>query len=297
MPEKGVKFLSREEVLTYEELEKIVSIFTGLGVKKVRITGGEPFARRNCIQFLENIKRNRDLESLCVTTNGVATSRHIRQLKEIGISGINISLDTLDRRRFWALSRRDELDQVLKTLKKALTFNIPLKINSVVLPDSSDNDLLQLGSLAEQYPISLRFIELMPFDGTDDCSIKKQEVPLFARLHRIFPQMQALEALPGSTARIFGIPKYRGTIGLIEGESRKFCGTCNKVRITAEGMLKNCLYDHGVLDLKTLLRSGATKEQVRQKVVEVISRRHLNGHETERAATYIGGQSMATIGG
>jgi cyclic pyranopterin phosphate synthase len=296
MPEQGIAPLSHDETLSYEELEYLVALFTGLGIDKIRITGGEPFARRGCLEFIQRLKDQTAIKQIFLTTNGVETWRYLDRLKEMGISGINLSLDTLDKQRFKEITRRDRLEQVLETLHGALERDILLKVNSVVTEDTGDEEILDLARLAQQHPLSLRFIEKMPFSGEDEIS-QLPEDQLFKRLGRLFPELKECQSNAVSTARLFSGPNYRGTLGIIEGKSRKFCATCNKIRITPQGILKACLYDNGVLDLKALLRSGVKGEEIVAAVRRCLNRRHADGHETESVHCRASEPSMASIGG
>ena len=296
MPEDGVKSISHEETLSYEELERLVRLFQGLGITKVRITGGEPFVRRGCYEFIRTLKQKLGLEQIFLTTNGVETYRYLDRLKEVGISGINLSLDTLSRPRFKEITRRDHLDKVLLTLHRSLELKIPLKINTVVMEDTGDEEIIALVELVRDRKISLRFIERMPFSGG---VVDEQEPPqsLRERLQGIFPGLQEYNRGVTGTAREFRLPGYSGTVGVIEGRSRKFCATCNKVRITPEGMLKACLYDDGVLDLRELLRSGVKDEELVGSIRTCLNHRYADGHETEASSCRTGEPSMASIGG
>ena len=296
MPEQGITPLSHEQTLSYEELEHLVALFSGLGIDKVRITGGEPFARRGCIEFMQRLLGRTKIRQLFLTTNGVETGRYLDRLKEMGLSGINLSLDTLDRRRFAEITRRDRLEQVLGTLHGALARNIPLKVNSVVDENTRDEDIIELGHLAKNHSLSLRFIEKMPFSGEDE-GVKLPENVLFSRVIRLFPGLQECRSAVASTARLFSVPGFTGTLGIIEGKSRKFCATCNKIRVTPQGMLKACLYDNGVLDLKTLLRSGVKDGEIVESVRKCLNRRYADGHETESVHCRSSEPSMASIGG
>lgn len=295
-PEEGVPFVPHEEILRFEELERLAAIFCSLGVEKVRITGGEPFARKSCFEFLQRLRSVENLRYLHITTNGVNTYKYVDGLADLGVDGINLSLDTLDYRRFHYITRRDYFENVIQTLQGVVERGLPLKINSVVLADTSDEEIIRLAGLARNFPISVRFIERMPFSGLSKPE-KLLNGHLLQRLEKIIPGLE--ERLPEmpSTARIFTISGYQGTIGVIQGYSRLFCSTCNKVRITSTGMMKTCLYDNGVLDLKRMLRSGATDRQVAEAVVKSIRNRPLNGHVAERLALHTGEPSMASIGG
>jgi len=295
-PEKGVPFIPHKEILRFEELERLVTIFCALGISKVRVTGGEPFSRRGCLPFLTRLRQIEGMQHLHITTNGVKTSRHLNELSAMGIDGINVSLDSLDQKRFWKITRRDYLEAVLQTVHGALARGIPLKINSVVLENTSDDEIIQLAELARDFPITLRFIERMPFSGTVR-SEKLENGNLFLRLKRIFPAIEECNTALPTTARIFALPGYKGTLGLIQGYSRKFCKTCNKVRITPTGILKTCLYDNGALDLKMLLRTGAGNYEISEAVIACVQNRFKNGHEAERFSSRETEPSMAMIGG
>ena len=297
MPEQGIENLvSHAQTLSYEHLQRLVAIFLQLGITKVRVTGGEPFARRDCISFLRVLKEDLQVPKLFLTTNGVETWRHMAELQRIGLSGINLSLDTLDRTRFAAITRRDHFDRVMTTLDQALAIGMPIKVNSVVLADTTDEDIARLAALTKLHPISVRFIELMPFSGKGRITPAQQQT-LAERLARIFPGLAECTTDTVATARLFALPGYRGTLGIIEGSSRKFCATCNKVRITPRGMLKACLYDNGVLDLFALIQAKATDREISQAIRACLARRHSDGHETEKVCGREVQPSMASIGG
>jgi cyclic pyranopterin phosphate synthase len=295
-PEKGVSFIPHKEILRFEELERLVAIFRSLGINKVRVTGGEPFSRRGCLPFLTRLRKIEGVQHLHITTNGVKTSQYLDELAALGLGSINVSLDTLDHKRFWKITRRNFLEAVLQTVHGALARNIPLKINSVVLEDTSDDEIIQLAGLARDFPITLRFIERMPFSGTVR-SEKLENGNLPQRLKRIFPAIEKCTTALPTTAHLFALPGYKGNLGIIQGYSRLFCKTCNKVRITPTGMLKTCLYDNGALDLKMLLRTGGGAYEIRKAIVDCVQNRFINGHEAERFSSRTKEPSMAMIGG
>jgi cyclic pyranopterin phosphate synthase len=294
--EKGVPFVPHEDILSFEELERLAAVFCRLGVVKVRVTGGEPFARKGCLPFLQRLRNVEGLQYLHITTNGVETEKYLDGLVESGTDGINLSLDTLDQQRFWRITRRDHFKDVMQTIQGIIERGIPLKINSVVLADTSNEEIAGLAGFVKRNPITLRFIEKMPFSGTVEPA-KLDKSNLLLRLVRIFPTMAELSQNIPSTARIFSLPGYLGKIGIIQGYSRLFCTVCNKVRITPAGMLKNCLYDNGVLDLKRMLRSGCEDHEIEASVISCIQNRSSNGHEAEQLAQRAGEPSMASIGG
>ncbi|MEJ2058306.1 MAG: radical SAM protein, partial [Desulfofustis sp.] len=269
----------------------------GMGIEKVRITGGEPFVRRGCMDFLERLKNELGVRQLVVTTNGVETWRYLERLKALPIAGINLSLDTLDEKRFLSITRRDRLADVLKTLYGALEMNIRLKVNSVVSRQTTDAEIFELGRLAQKNRLSVRFIEQMPFSGRRRPT-EQIEYSLPDRLAKLFPGLQPSRPEPASTAREFDVPGFTGRLGVIEGSSRNFCSTCNRIRITPQGILKVCLYDSGVLDLKGLIRQGISDEDLSAGIQGCLNNRFANGHQTESANRSSSGQpSMASIGG
>ncbi len=295
-PESGVPFIPHQEILSFEELEHLIGIFCDLGISKVRVTGGEPFSRRGCLPFLSRLRQLKGVESLHITTNGVKTSRHLDELAKIDLDGINLSLDTLDPKTFWKITRRDYLASVLETLHGVLERGIPLKINSVLLEDTSDGEIIQLADLAKNYPITLRFIERMPFSGVVRPT-KLENGHLAERLKKVFPAIEEQTSTLPTTARIFSLPGYKGKIGIIQGYSRLFCQTCNKLRVTPAGMLKTCLYDNGALDLKKMLRSNADDNEIRAAITSCVRNRFANGHEAEKFSGRALEPSMANIGG
>jgi len=295
-PEEGVPFIPHEEIFSFEELERLTAIFCGLGVDKVRVTGGEPFTRRGCLPFLQRLRRIAGLRFLHITTNGVETEQYLDALEDIGIDSINLSLDTLDRQKFRRITRRDSFADVMRTLHSIIKRRIPLKINSVVLADTSDTEIIDLVGLAREHPLTIRFIEKMPFSGI----VRPKKLVngnLQQRLQNIFPTMKEQQFQTPSTARIFSLPGHKGLLGLIQGYSRLFCSTCNKVRITPTGILKTCLYDNGVIDLKQMMRKGAENSEIESAILSYIKNRCLNGHEAELLAKRAKEPSMASIGG
>ena len=283
MPAEGVEFVPHGDILSFEELERLVRLLVALGIDKVRLTGGEPFVRHDCLPFMRRLRSIDGLRSLHVTTNGVETARHLDGLADLGINGINLSLDTLERQRFFEISRRDLLPQVLATLDGCLKRRLPLKINAVVQPnETTDAEILALAELPRRHPLSLRFIELMPFSGGQGRGHAPSS-PLRERLQGLFPGLVPMLVASPSTARQFTLPGFAGTIGLIEGNSRRFCATCNKLRITPVGMLKTCLYDNGAVDLKAMLRGGAGDAEIMQAVVTAVHNRFVDGHATQAA--------------
>ena len=300
MPEHGLEWLSRTELLSYEEMLRLCRVLVGLGIQKIRITGGEPFVRKDLMKFLTTLSRLPGLEQIHLTTNGVATAPLVPELKKLGISSVNLSLDTLDRERFFQITRRDELPKVLDTMDALLHHDIPVKINAVVMDGQNTDDLVPLAKMTRDLPVDVRFIEEMPFNGGDHHNAYPtwDHRRILDTLRAEWPDLEKTPDPPFSTSMNYRVPWHRGKIGIIAAYSRTFCGTCNRIRVTPQGVLKTCLYDHGVLHLRDLLREGLSDAELTDHLLLALNRRHKNGWEAEEARRGIPvEESMATIGG
>lgn len=308
MPEEGINYLPKHQVLTYEEMERLVQILAKLGVNKVRITGGEPFVRAGLMDFVRRLSVIDGLTDISLTTNGVLTAPHVADLAALGVRAVNLSLDTLDRDRFRQITRRDELPAVLKTLDALLTAGIQTKINAVVMDGQNTQDLIPLAELTRSLPVDVRFIEEMPFNGEGSHYpvLRWTHQRIVDEIRETYSTLEKLPDPPFSTSANYQIPGHRGTIGIIAAYSRTFCGTCNRIRLTAQGTLKTCLYDNGVLDVRALLRrsdgprsdgpTGATDDDLTAAFLQAFAHRPLNGFDAEAHRTTVV-ESMATIGG
>ncbi len=299
MPEKGVEFLPRAELLTYEEMLRLVRLLAQLGIEKVRITGGEPFLRRDFMPFLRALAKTPGLQKIALTTNGTLTEPHLPELARLGIRDVNLSLDTLDPARFWQITRRNEFEKVWRSLEKMLELGFSVKLNSVVMAGKNDVDIVPMVELTRHLPVAVRFIEEMPFNGE---GVHFQEITwnwqrIQARIAEHFPGLERLPDPPNSTSMNFKIPGHLGTVGIIAAYSRTFCGTCNRLRLTPLGQLKTCLYDNGIFNIRDLLRAGATDAEVQTAVLQAVGNRARDGHEAERLSQKQVWESMTAIGG
>lgn len=298
MPEEGIKYLPKAHLLTYEEMERLIRVLAQLGVSKVRITGGEPFVRNGLMEFLEKLAHTEGIKDWHITTNGVLTAPHVPDLVRLGIGSVNLSLDTMDRERFRQITRRDELPAVQQTLDALLAHHVPVKLNAVVMEGKNIEDIPLLAELTRKHPVEVRFIEEMPFNG------EGSHYPVLNWTHRrildelrtLYPDIIKLTDPANSTSYTYQVPGYAGTIGIIAAFSRTFCGTCNRIRLTAQGTLKTCLYDNGVLDVRALLRSGATDDELKTAFLKAFAHRPKNGFEAEQHRSPVT-ESMSTIGG
>ncbi|AMR33061.1 cyclic pyranopterin phosphate synthase MoaA [Mucilaginibacter sp. PAMC 26640] len=301
MPEEGLNWLSRAELMTYEEMLRICEILVKMGIEKIRITGGEPFVRKDLMQLLTALSKLEGLKELSLTTNGVLTAPHVAELKAIGVHSVNLSLDTLDANRFFAITRRDEFADVMATMEQLLKHDIEVKINTVVMAGKNTQDIIPLVDLTRELPVSVRFIEEMPFngDGHSYSGAVWDYVKIFEEIRNSYAAIQKITDPLYSTSYNYSIPGHQGSIGIIAAYSRTFCGTCNRIRITPQGTLKNCLYDAGVMNLRDLMREGKSNTAIADSLHAAFNKREKDGWAAERKRIDNPDfhESMATIGG
>ena len=301
MPEEGIKYVDRKSLMSYEEMIRITSVLAKQGISKIRITGGEPFLRKDLMDFLKVISKNPDIEKINITTNGTLISDKIDALKAIGINSINLSIDSLDRERFFQITRRDELPKVMETMHALLDADIETKLNTVVMAGKNIGDIIPLVELGKKLPLSIRFIEEMPFNGTPGQGNAGfwSHVDILDHIKKSYPDIAKIKDGPYSTSSNYRIKNFKGTFGIIAAYSRTFCGTCNRLRMTPQGLLKTCLYDSGVFNIKDIMRAGATDEQVLEALQSALNHRAKDGFEAEqqRLNNLPVSESMASIGG
>ena len=301
MPEEGIDYMPRKALLSYEEMERILRVLAKLGIEKVRITGGEPFLRKEMMPFLRRVKQIPGIKKLNITTNGTLTAGRVSELVDLGIDTVNLSLDTLDKERFFKITRRDELEKVMRTFHELLEAGVTTKINAVVMDAQNIEDLIPMAMLTKDHEVSVRFIEEMPFNGEGSHyeKLKWNYKAILAHLQSQFPDIYKLPDPPNSTSYQYKIPGHAGEIGIIAAYSRTFCGTCNRLRITPQGLLKTCLYDDGVFNIRDLMRAGASDVQIEETFIQAIGHRAKNGFEAEqnRKFNLPVTESMSTIGG
>jgi len=300
MPETGINYLPKQELLTYEEIERLITLLAHMGITKVRLTGGEPFVRRDLMKLIARIVDIPGINDLHLTTNGVLTAPHLPELKKLGVSSVNLSLDSLNRDRFNSITRSNGFAEVMRTFYDLLDNDFSVKINTVVMEDKNIEDIIPILNLTKDYPVSVRFIEEMPFNGAGAHYQKLHwtHTKILSHIKESFPGITPLSVQTDATSVRYSIPGHIGDVGIIAAFSRTFCGSCNRLRITAKGDLKTCLYDDGVLNLKELIRTNKDDGFIEEKIRYAVGHRFLDGFIAEKERKKKGQlESMSTIGG
>jgi GTP 3',8-cyclase len=298
MPE-DVRFGPREEILSFEEIERVVRVMSDLGVDKIRLTGGEPLVRKNLTHLIESIGAIPAIHDISLTTNGVLLAAQAKDLYDSGLRRINIHLDTLDRGRFEQISRRDEFDRVMNAIETCLSLGYRVKINAVALKGVNEEDIVPLARFGRENGIEIRYIEFMPLDsqGIWDRSRVLLADEMIAMITR---EIGPLEAVPDQDPRA-PATEYRfvdgaGTIGFIASVSKPFCLNCNRIRLTADGKLRYCLFAIDETDLKPILRGDGSDEGLAEAIRGNIAAKWL-GHQINQSQFVPPPRPMYAIGG
>ncbi len=299
MPAEGLEWLGRDELLTFEELARVVAVLAQMGVEEVRLTGGEPLARRDLPVLVSMLSGIPGVTDLSLTTNGVLLDRFAGPLVEAGLRRLNVSLDSLSHVRFAEITRRDALDRVLAGLEAAEAHPQlrPIKVNCVAIRGFTEEEVPALAELARRKPYVVRFIEFMPLDAEERWA--GDDVLTGAEIRALIEERWPLEEIPAkasSTARRFRFADGKGEIGFVNPVSEPFCSSCDRIRLTADGQLRTCLFSRREWDLKTPLREGAGDEElaglIRWAVKHKELKHHINDPGFVRAS-----RSMSQIGG
>ncbi len=300
MPANGIPYEPKAHLLSYEEITRLLAILGNLGFSKVRFTGGEPFLRKDFMKLLERTAQLEAFKSIHITSNGTLLKKHVPKLKELGIRKINLSIDSLDKDRFHKITRRDDFEKVMDTFHLLLDNDFQVKLNAVIMQGINTQDIVPLASLAKDYPVNVRFIEEMPFNGGYKENLEMYTArDITADLKTNFGALHPIPGAHGDTANLFSIPGFKGNIGVIAAFSRTFCNTCNRLRISSKGEIKSCLYDDGVFNIKDYMRSGVSDTELANKFMEIIRLKPKDGFEAEaqRKDPKQRMQSMSSIGG
>jgi len=306
MPPDGVDLTPKQELLTTEEIIRVSKHFVQSGVTKIRFTGGEPLLRQDLAEIISEVNKFRSigLTTVSITTNGITLrEKKLRALMDAGLNAVNISLDTLDRFKFHLITRRNGMDKVMKAIEQAevMSREYPhmsrVKVNCVVTRKVNDDEMVDFVKLTENRDIEVRFIEYMPFDGNswdDNKMVPFREMK--TEIRKTFPTLQRVQDAPSEVSKTYQVPGFKGRVGFITSMSEHFCGDCNRLRITADGNLKVCLFGANEISLRDVIRDGADDEQLSDVVSQALGRkkaRHAGMFEIAKMKN----RPMTTIGG
>ena len=299
MPAEGLPWLDRDSLLTYEEITRLVALLSSMGVHDVRLTGGEPLVRKELWRLVESLSALEDVHDLSLTTNGYLLDRQVGDLVAAGLRRVNVSLDALAADRFFELTRRDALHKVLAGLEAAQAHPElrPIKVNVVAIRGFTEDEVLRFAAFARERPYEVRFIEFMPLDA--DQAWSEDKVLPNAEVRAIIESEYPLVPLGRErhgTSRRWAFADGRGELGFISPVSEPFCGDCNRIRLTAEGMLRTCLFSLHETDLRAPLRAGASDDELESIVRDAVWRKELKHHVGEPGFIQPA-RSMSRIGG
>ncbi|HCW53753.1 MAG TPA: GTP 3',8-cyclase MoaA [Clostridium sp.] len=271
MPEQGIKLVEHNDILTYEEIIRLCRLFVKIGISKVKITGGEPLVRKDAHKLIRAIKEINGIDNVTMTTNGILLEDQIDDLVNAGLDAVNISIDTLKEDKYREITRLGDINKVMAGIKKCLTYkNLKVKINCVPIKGENEEELLNLINLCKDDDISIRFIEVMPIGlGRDMKGFSDEEIIEIVErnIGKLTPYHGKLGNGPSN---YYSLEGYKGKIGFISAVNHKFCENCNRVRLTCEGFLKACLQYNIGTDIKTLLRSGKSDEEILEAIKNTI---------------------------
>jgi cyclic pyranopterin phosphate synthase len=297
MPAEGLPWIERDGVLRFEEIARLTALFADMGIATLRLTGGEPLVRRDFPTLAAMLTPL--VGEVAVTTNGYLLERDAAALVDAGIARFNVSVDSLQRDRFFAQTRRDALPRVLRGLEHLATFPEahPIKVNAVAIRGFTEQEVLPFARFAREHPYEVRFIEYMPLDGdrTWDLTQVLTGAEVRAAIHAVYPLADA-ERRPHATARVHPFADGRGSIGFINPVSEPFCGDCDRIRLTADGRLRTCLFSHNETDLLAPMRAGATDDDLEAIIRDAVWRKELK-HRVNEPGFVQPRRTMSAIGG
>ena len=300
MPVHGIDIVPKEELLTFKEMYRLIRVLTELGVSKVRLTGGEPFVRKDFVGFLEMLSYNDLLDAINITTNGALIAKHIAAIEKLEkVKNINLSIDSLQAVKFNEITRRNSFDTVFKTMGLLEKSSLNLKLNVVVQSGINTDEINDFVRLTKDKNLTVRFIEEMPFNGKG-----QREMHENWTFNKILNEIETefkvteVQSEKSSTSRNYTIENHRGTFGIIPAFTRTICNDCNRIRITSTGTFKNCLFDDGVFSLREFIRNGASNDDLKKLFLSLVKEKPANGFIAEANRTKGDvSESMSTIGG
>lgn len=299
MPAEGINFAKRSDLFTIEELCQLSTIMVSQGIDKIRLTGGEPFVRKDIMQLFRHLATLEGLKEISVTTNATLIGPYIDELETLGIKDVNLSMDAVTKETFERITRRKQFDTVYENMLKLIEKNFKLRINCIVLEGQNEQEILSLLELTKYHNVSVRFLEEMPFNGgTKEFSkIHWDYKAIYEHISKRFDGIEELESPATSTAINYKIPGHIGTFGIIPSFSRTFCGSCNRLRISATGDVITCLYGKPRMNIRELLREENSESKITAEIARAIGSRSKTGFEEQQRYEDVFKNSMTSIGG
>lgn len=299
MPAEGIDFVQNNTLFTIDELSRLSEILVSQGIDKIRITGGEPFVRKDLMVLLRRLSRMEGLQDISITTNATIIGKYIDELKELGILNVNVSMDAINRKTFEKITRRDKYDTVHNNIIRLITEGFNVRINFIALEGQNTEDILPMLELTKHYDVSVRFLEEMPFNGGSKNfdSIVWDYKRILEYIKEGHPDYYKLESPKTSTSINYRIPGFKGSFGVIPSFSRTFCGSCNRLRISATGDVITCLYAKPSMNIRDILRSENSEEKVKEQILKAIGSRAKTGFEAQEKYKGVFDNSMTSIGG
>ncbi len=299
MPSEGIDFVKNDKLFTIAELSKLGRIMVEQGIDKIRITGGEPFVRKDILVLLRNLSTLKGLNDISITTNATLIGPYIDELKELGIKNINVSLDAIDRKTFERITRRNQYDTVRNNLIRLITEGFNVRINFIVLENQNTQDILPILNVMKHYNVSVRFLEEMPFNGGTKKfnTIHWNYKRILEHIVSEYPDIEELPSPKTSTSINYKINGHKGTFGLIPSFSRTFCGSCNRLRISATGDVITCLYGKPSMNLRDVMRSENAEDNIKKQILKAIGSKAKTGFEAQEQHSSVFQSSMTSIGG
>lgn len=276
MPEEGIPLISHEEILTYEEMLRVVRVFATQGISKVRLTGGEPLVRKGIVDFISRLSQIEQIKDLSLTTNGILLKEFAQDLKQAGLKRINISLDSLKKERFLQITRKDDFERVRGGIEEALRVGLsPIKINMVAIQGLNDDEIESFARLTLHLPLTVRYIEYMPSGNGEDW--KETDILTIPQIQRRLEKVGKLIPIPSDQwdgpAKRFRIDGAIGEIGLIGAVSSHFCGECNRLRLTPDGKIRTCLFSDEEIDVREILRKGGSDQDLKERLLVALRKK------------------------
>ncbi|MCF8713980.1 GTP 3',8-cyclase MoaA [Joostella atrarenae] len=299
MPEEGINFAKRDNLFTMDELCSLSSIMVSQGINKIRLTGGEPFVRKDIMVLFRHLASLKALEDISVTTNATLIGPYIDELKSLGIKNINVSLDAINKEAFERITRRNQYDTVYENLIKLISEGFNVRVNCIALEGQNIEEILPLVELTKYYNVSIRFLEEMPFNGGSKSfnTITWDYKKIYNYISEHYSNIERLASESTSTSINYKIKGHKGSFGLIPSFSRTFCGSCNRLRISATGDVITCLYGKPRMNIREILRSDNSEAKINEHILAAIGSRSKTGFEEQQKYDGVFNNSMTSIGG